>query len=88
MTSTGPPPPSGGDNRNLGPIVVGVNWMVFGPATILVCLRLGTRTWITRNLGWDDFTILLAHVSPHDDQSLPGALTDRFRSSTVAVWAL
>lgn len=58
----GPPPPSGGDNRNLGPILIGINWMVFGPATVLVALRLITRKWITHNFGWDDITILLAQV--------------------------
>ena len=63
MSNTGPPPVSGGDNRNLGPIVVGINWMVFGPATVMVALRLITRKWITHNFGWDDVTILLAQVS-------------------------
>ena len=54
--------PSVGD-RNLGPMLIGVNWAVFGPATILVCLRLMTRIWITRNFGWDDAVIALTQVS-------------------------
>ena len=62
MADTGPAPASGGDNRNLGPVVVGINWMVFGPATVMVALRLITRKWITHNFGWDDVTILLAQV--------------------------
>ena len=53
---------SAGD-RNLGPILIGVNWAVFGPSTIIVCLRLITRIWITHNIGWDDVTILLAQVT-------------------------
>ena len=54
--------PSTGD-RNLGPMLLGVNWAVFGPATILVCLRLITRIWITHNFGWDDAVIGLTQVS-------------------------
>lgn len=36
--------------------------MVFGPATVMVALRLITRKWITHNFGWDDVTILLAQI--------------------------
>jgi len=54
--------PSSGD-RNLGPLILGLNWAIFSPSTILVCLRLITRIWITHNFGWDDATILLAQVS-------------------------
>lgn len=53
--------PSTGD-RNLGPMLIAVNWAVFGPATILVCLRLITRIWITHNFGWDDAVIGLTQV--------------------------
>ena len=53
--------PSTGD-RNLGPLLIAVNWAVFGPATILVCLRLITRIWITHNFGWDDAVIGLTQV--------------------------
>lgn len=63
MASNGEPPASGGANKNLGPIIVGINWMVFGPATIMVGLRLITRTWITHNLGWDDHVMLLTQVA-------------------------
>ncbi|KAL8789922.1 MAG: hypothetical protein Q9195_006583 [Heterodermia aff. obscurata] len=62
MASNGTPPASGGANRNLGPIIVGINWMVFGPSTIMVGLRLITRTWITHNLGWDDWVMLLTQA--------------------------
>lgn len=53
--------PSTGD-RNLGPMLIGVNWAIFAPATILVCLRLITRIWITHNFGWDDAVIALTQV--------------------------
>lgn len=62
MASNETPPASGGANRNLGPIIVGINWMVFGPSTIMVGLRLITRTWITRNLGWDDIVMLITQA--------------------------
>ena len=50
-------------DRNFGPMLIGINWAIFGPATILVCLRLITRIWITRNFGWDDAVIALTQVS-------------------------
>ena len=56
--------PSIGD-RNLGPTLIAVNWAIFAPATILVCLRLITRIWITRNFGWDDAVIALTQASSH-----------------------
>lgn len=52
---------SSGDT-NLGPVILGVNWAVFSPSTILVCLRVITRIWITHNFGWDDAVIILAQV--------------------------
>ena len=54
--------PSSGDD-NLGPMLIGVNWAIFGPATILVCLRLFTRLYITHNFGWDDAVIAVTQVS-------------------------
>ena len=57
--------PSVGD-RNLGPMLIGANWAIFGPATILVCLRLITRLYITHNFGWDDAVIAITQVRiPH-----------------------
>lgn len=53
--------PSHGD-RNLGPMLIGVNWVIFGPSTIIVCLRVITRIWITHNFGWDDGVMVLAQV--------------------------
>lgn len=43
-------------------MLIAVNWAIFGPATILVCLRLITRIWITHNFGWDDAVIGLTQV--------------------------
>ena len=49
-------------DRNLGPVLLGINWAVFSPSTIIVCLRVITRIWITHNFGWDDAIIVLAQV--------------------------
>ena len=59
-----------GPDRNLGPVFLAVDIVVFALSTTTVLLRLGTRTWITRNLGWDDATIALAQVccNPIRDQ--------------------
>ena len=51
-----------GVNPDRGPLVLGIDSTVFGIATLMILLRLYTRTWITRNLGWDDATIILAGV--------------------------
>ena len=50
-------------SENLGPAFLGVDWAVFSLSTIVVVLRLYTRTWITRNFGWDDATIALTQVT-------------------------
>ena len=50
-------------NRNWGGVLLGVNWAVFTPAFIAVVLRLISRTFFTRNLGWDDFFIVLTEAS-------------------------
>ncbi|KAK4693819.1 hypothetical protein P7C71_g3651, partial [Lecanoromycetidae sp. Uapishka_2] len=51
--------PSHGD-RNLGPMLLAVNWVVFTPSVLIVCLRTITRVWITHNFGWDDGVMVLA----------------------------
>lgn len=48
---------------NLGPTILAVDWVFWSLSTTIVLLRLGTRTWITRNFGWDDTTIGFALVS-------------------------
>ena len=55
------PPPAGGD-KNRGSIILALDGVIFGISWSMVLLRLGTRAWITRNLGWDDATIFLAAV--------------------------
>lgn len=56
----GPPPPGGDKNR--GSIILALDGIIFGTSWTMVLLRLVTRTWITRNLGWDDATIFFAAV--------------------------
>ena len=57
----GAPPPDG--DRNWAAILIGVNWAVFTPALFVVCGRLVSRTFFSRNLGWDDFVMVLTEVS-------------------------
>ncbi|KAL8879910.1 MAG: hypothetical protein Q9198_002572 [Flavoplaca austrocitrina] len=56
------PPPAGGD-KNRGSIILALDGVIFGISWSMVLLRLGTRSWITRNLGWDDATIFLAALT-------------------------
>ena len=48
---------------NYGPIIKSLDWTLFGLSSIVVSLRLYTRTWIIRKLGWDDATMALSQVS-------------------------
>ncbi|KAL6720576.1 hypothetical protein ACLMJK_002500 [Lecanora helva] len=48
--------------KNLGPVFLGIDWTVFSISTIVVLIRLYTRGWITRNLGWDDAVIALTQA--------------------------
>lgn len=50
---------SAASNGNLGPVFLGVDWAIFSVSTIVVVIRLYTRIWITRNVGWDDALIAL-----------------------------
>ncbi|KAL9128788.1 MAG: hypothetical protein Q9217_002597 [Psora testacea] len=70
------PPPE--RDRNLGPVLIGVNWAVFGPSWIFVILRLITRIWISHNFGWDDAVMVLAQVRSTSDVTTKGvdALAD------------
>lgn len=61
---SGKPPPDG--DKNYAGILIGVNWAVFGPATIVVALRVYTRLRISHNIGWDDAMIVLAQVCRSD----------------------
>lgn len=64
MDGNGIPIPKGVTNQ--GPVILILDWVLFCMSTIFVLLRLGTRTWITRNFGWDDATIALAQVNNVD----------------------
>ncbi|KAL8753981.1 MAG: hypothetical protein Q9199_004650 [Rusavskia elegans] len=57
----GPPPPGGDKNR--GSIILALDGLIFGISWTMVLMRLGVRTGITRNLGWDDATIFLAALT-------------------------
>lgn len=58
MSSSGPPPHNGDENRQGG--ILATTFIVTIIACMAVALRMGTRMWIVRSVGWDDYTILLA----------------------------
>ncbi len=56
MSSSGPPPHNGDENRQGG--ILATALVVTILASAVVSLRLATRIWIVRNIGWDDYTIV------------------------------
>ncbi|KAI4183467.1 MAG: hypothetical protein LQ346_006323 [Caloplaca aetnensis] len=60
MSSSGPPTPNGDENRQGG--ILGTTIVVTILASVVVALRMATRIWIVRNVGWDDYTILCATI--------------------------
>ena len=54
--------PSEGDISK-GPAVIVAICVVVAVTLIAVLLRCSVRIWITRNVWWDDWTIILAMVS-------------------------
>ncbi|KAL9083686.1 MAG: hypothetical protein Q9165_008414 [Trypethelium subeluteriae] len=52
------PPPNPQDTRQLATWINGIASVVV--AAIIVILRLITRIWVVRKVGWDDYTIVLA----------------------------
>ncbi|MCJ1264975.1 hypothetical protein MMC22_004850 [Lobaria immixta] len=57
----GPPPPGGDQNK--GPALLAVSLTTGIIAFIATALRLVSRVFIVRQVGWDDFTISIAEVS-------------------------
>lgn len=58
MSSPASPSPNGDENRQEG--IIATTVIVSVLASIVVALRIVTRTWIIRSVGWDDWTILFA----------------------------
>ncbi|MCJ1458983.1 hypothetical protein MMC28_009360 [Mycoblastus sanguinarius] len=56
-------PPAGGD-RDMGSTINAVNWTFTMVALAAVCARLFGRIKLSRNLGWDDFWIMVSMVRP------------------------
>ena len=57
------PPPSPGEG-NLQPGIIVTTLIVTVLVDTVVALRLVTRKWIVKSIGWDDWTIIMAAVSP------------------------
>ncbi|KAL8993933.1 MAG: hypothetical protein Q9169_005968 [Polycauliona sp. 2 TL-2023] len=60
MSSPAPPSPNGDENRQGGILIT--TFVVTVLASIAVALRMATRIWIVKNVGWDDYTILFATI--------------------------
>lgn len=58
MSSSGLLPHDGANDRGGG--IIATTVIVSFLASVTVALRLATRVWIVRNVGWDDYTILCA----------------------------
>lgn len=59
MDSSGPPR-NGDENRQGG--ILATTFVVTILATIVVSMRMATRIWVVKNVGWDDWTIIAATV--------------------------
>ena len=59
MEATGPPPQG---DYSRGTAIIGFDVVTVSVATIVVAIRFGVRTWISKCLGWDYWTILAAAV--------------------------
>ena len=59
MEISGPPPYG---NLDLGPGIMAATAVLDTVSTVVVALRLATRWWIVKSIGWDDITILFAIV--------------------------
>lgn len=51
---------SAGDHPDRGPIVFAVTTGTLVLATVFVCARLACRTFIVRQVSWDDYFIIIA----------------------------
>ncbi|CAL8582304.1 hypothetical protein XPA_007971 [Xanthoria parietina] len=60
MSSSGPPTPNGDENRQGQMLIIGI--FATGLSAVVVALRMVTRIWIVRNVGWDDYTIVAATI--------------------------
>ncbi|KAI4263404.1 MAG: hypothetical protein L6R42_001453 [Xanthoria sp. 1 TBL-2021] len=60
MSISGPPTANGDENRQGGLIATAIVLTVL--ASVVVALRMITRIWIVRNVGWDDYTIVCAAI--------------------------
>lgn len=54
------PPPQGDYSK--GPAIIIFDVVTVSIATIVVGIRFAVRIWISKCLGWDDWTILAAAV--------------------------
>ncbi|KAL2039858.1 hypothetical protein N7G274_007259 [Stereocaulon virgatum] len=58
MSDSGPQPLNGDENRQGG--ILATTYIVATLTSVTVALRMATRIWIVRSVGWDDYAILFA----------------------------
>ncbi|KAL8640208.1 MAG: hypothetical protein Q9228_002841 [Teloschistes exilis] len=59
MEKSGPPPYG---DLNSGPGLIASTTVLVAVSAVVVALRVATRWWVVKNIGWDDITIVLAIV--------------------------
>ncbi|KAL8775494.1 MAG: hypothetical protein Q9194_003713 [Teloschistes cf. exilis] len=57
MEKSGPPPYG---DLNSGPGLIASTTVLVAVSAVVVALRVATRWWVVKNIGWDDITIVLA----------------------------
>ena len=60
MSSSGPPISNGDENRQGQILIIGI--FATALSGFVVALRMATRIWIVRSVGWDDYTIVAATI--------------------------
>jgi hypothetical protein len=63
------------DLGGYGPVIIVTLWTEAAIALVVVCMRLFTRIWINRVVGWDDFLIAFSCVSSNQYLELICVLT-------------
>lgn len=72
------PPTSGNTNFTQGILLFTI--ILTTLSATVAGLRFATRAWIVKGLGWDDYTMMFAVVSP-------ATLSNISRSHCAAVWS-
>ena len=64
-SSSSPPTTSTEGGHNVGKTIIAVTWSLIALTMVAVGARLFGRVVLTRNVGWDDFWIIVSLVRLH-----------------------